>query len=254
MQFRMIARRSRPGRDGARRPGAGDGAVDLCGLGRDPPSPARGRAVLPRRADPGLPGTGRFSISPHALPPGRTGGAPDHIHRSGRTNPPIRLVREDELAVSALHEGAQLAGAHALVAIIVPEDLVPEVARRSTGRPDRPARSGRHEPAGDHRPGPGGQRIGIRRRRGRQPGSHCRRRWPGFPTPLRGHDAADPTSEHRALPTTPRPCSSTERSLAPLPSDPWHSTSTARSPSSREGATASVRAWPGISPARAHGS
>ena len=38
-------------------------------------------------------------------------------------------MREDELATSALHDATQLAGVHALVAIIVPEDLVPEVAR-----------------------------------------------------------------------------------------------------------------------------
>jgi DNA helicase IV len=63
------------------------------------------------------------------LPLAAPGVRPTTSIRPGRTDPSIRLVREHELAASALHEGAALAGAHALVAIIVPEDLVPEVAR-----------------------------------------------------------------------------------------------------------------------------
>ncbi len=56
--------------------------------------------------------------------------------RAGRTDPTIRLVREHELAARALEEAAALTEDHALVAVIVPEDLVPEVtrlARRHTG-------------------------------------------------------------------------------------------------------------------------
>jgi DNA helicase IV len=49
--------------------------------------------------------------------------------RAGRTDPTIRLVREHELAARALEEAAALTEDHALVAVIVPEDLVPEVTR-----------------------------------------------------------------------------------------------------------------------------
>ncbi len=55
--------------------------------------------------------------------------------RAGRTDPTVRLVRENELAAGALEEAAALAEDHALVAVIVPEDLVTEVtrlARRNT--------------------------------------------------------------------------------------------------------------------------
>jgi DNA helicase IV len=49
--------------------------------------------------------------------------------RPGRTDPTIRLVRESELAAAALEEAALLSEDHALVAVVVPEDLVPEVTR-----------------------------------------------------------------------------------------------------------------------------
>jgi DNA helicase IV len=49
--------------------------------------------------------------------------------RLGRTDPTVRLVRESELAAAAMEEAVALAEEHALVAVVVPEDLVPEVTR-----------------------------------------------------------------------------------------------------------------------------
>ena len=69
------------------------------------------------------------------LPAAAPGIRPTSSIRSGRTDPTIRLVREEELAVAALEEASTLAAGHALVAIVVPEDLVPavtRVARRNT--------------------------------------------------------------------------------------------------------------------------
>jgi superfamily I DNA/RNA helicase len=45
------------------------------------------------------------------------------------------MVREAELAATALQEASTLADDHALVAIVVPEDLVPEVVRAARRNP-----------------------------------------------------------------------------------------------------------------------
>ncbi len=49
--------------------------------------------------------------------------------RAGRTDPAVRPVDETELASAALDEAAALARDHALVAVIVPPDLVPALTR-----------------------------------------------------------------------------------------------------------------------------
>ena len=63
------------------------------------------------------------------LPVAAPGIEPTSSIRLGRTDPTVRLVRENELAAAALEEAAALAEEHALVAVVVPEDLVPEVTR-----------------------------------------------------------------------------------------------------------------------------
>jgi DNA helicase IV len=56
--------------------------------------------------------------------------------RAGRTDPTIRRVRESELAATALQEAATLAEDHALVAVVIPEDLAPELTRAARGHPE----------------------------------------------------------------------------------------------------------------------
>ncbi len=51
--------------------------------------------------------------------------------RPGRTDPAIRRVDESQLAPAALEEAAVLARDHLLVALVVPEELVPAVTRLS---------------------------------------------------------------------------------------------------------------------------
>jgi DNA helicase IV len=69
------------------------------------------------------------------LPLAAPGIEPTSSIRLGRTDPTVRLVRENELAAAALEEAAALAGEHALVAVVVPEDLVPEVTRIARRQP-----------------------------------------------------------------------------------------------------------------------
>src|ERR1700734_2649294 len=69
------------------------------------------------------------------LPVAAPGIQPTSSIRAGRTDPTVRRVRKSELAAAALEEAAALAAHHALVAVVVPEDLVPEatrLARRDT--------------------------------------------------------------------------------------------------------------------------
>jgi DNA helicase IV len=69
------------------------------------------------------------------LPSAAPGVTPTSSIRAGRSDPAVRRVPENELASASLEEAAALARDHALVAIVVPEDLVPEVtrlARRNT--------------------------------------------------------------------------------------------------------------------------
>ena len=54
--------------------------------------------------------------------------------RAGRTDPKVLRVDERTLAANALDEAVALAHDHALVAVVLPEDLVAEVAR--AGRRD----------------------------------------------------------------------------------------------------------------------
>jgi DNA helicase IV len=63
------------------------------------------------------------------LPVAAPGVEPTSSIRLGRSDPTVRLVRESELAAAALEEALVLAEDHALVAVVVPEDLVPEVTR-----------------------------------------------------------------------------------------------------------------------------
>jgi DNA helicase IV len=69
------------------------------------------------------------------LPMAAPGIQPTSSIRLGRADPTVRLVRENELAAAALEEAIKLAGEHALVAVVVPEDLVPEVTRVARRQP-----------------------------------------------------------------------------------------------------------------------
>jgi DNA helicase IV len=53
--------------------------------------------------------------------------------RPGRTDPTILPVRQSELAAAAVDEAIALSEHHGLVAVVVPEDLVPEVTRAGRG-------------------------------------------------------------------------------------------------------------------------
>jgi DNA helicase IV len=63
------------------------------------------------------------------LPVAAPGILPTSSIRPGRTDPSVRHVRENDLAAVALEEAAALAEAHALVAVVVPDDLVSQVTR-----------------------------------------------------------------------------------------------------------------------------
>jgi DNA helicase IV len=65
------------------------------------------------------------------LPAAAPGIQPTMSIRPGRTDPAIRRVHADQLAVAALEEGNALARDHALVAVIIPEELEPAVSRLS---------------------------------------------------------------------------------------------------------------------------
>jgi DNA helicase IV len=69
------------------------------------------------------------------LPLAAPGIQPTTSIRPGRTDPTIRLVRENDLAGAALAEAAALAEEHALVAVVVPEDLVAAVTRSARRNP-----------------------------------------------------------------------------------------------------------------------
>jgi DNA helicase IV len=68
------------------------------------------------------------------LPVAAPGVQPTSSIRPGRTDPAVLLVGEEELAPAALAEAEALAESHALVAIVVPEDLVPEIGRLARRR------------------------------------------------------------------------------------------------------------------------
>jgi DNA helicase IV len=65
------------------------------------------------------------------LPEAAPGIRPTSSIRPGRTDPGVRLVDESQLVAAALEEATALARDHALVAVILPEVLVPPVLRLS---------------------------------------------------------------------------------------------------------------------------
>jgi DNA helicase IV len=65
------------------------------------------------------------------LPVAAPGVGPTSSIRTGRTEPAVRAVPPEELAVAALIEARTLAEDHALVAVIAPDGLVPSLARLS---------------------------------------------------------------------------------------------------------------------------
>jgi hypothetical protein len=65
------------------------------------------------------------------LPVAAPGVGPTSSIRTGRTEPAVRAVPPEELAVAALTEARTLAEDHALVAVIAPDELVPSLARLS---------------------------------------------------------------------------------------------------------------------------
>jgi DNA helicase IV len=69
------------------------------------------------------------------LPTAAPGIRPTSSIRPGRTDPALTTVPEDQLVASVLAEAARLAGTHALVAVIAPEQLVPELHRASRRDP-----------------------------------------------------------------------------------------------------------------------
>jgi DNA helicase IV len=138
MQFRMIARR------------APSGSVTVLGDLAQATGPwsyadwGEVRALLPAAAAPqhdeltlGYRAPGRvLDFASRLLPVAAPGIRPTSSIRPGRSDPDVRTVPEDELAPRALAEGRTLAGDHALVAVIAPEELVPALAalaRRDPG-------------------------------------------------------------------------------------------------------------------------
>ncbi len=63
------------------------------------------------------------------LPSAAPGIEPTSSIRAGRTDPVVREVEPEQLLSTALAEAGALAGSHALVAVIAPEDLVGAIAR-----------------------------------------------------------------------------------------------------------------------------
>ena len=131
MQFRMIARR------------APSGSVTVLGDLAQATGPwtyadwDEVRSHLPRAAPQhhdeltlGYRAPGRvLDFASRLLPVAAPGIQPTSSIRPGRTDPTVQRVPESRLAAAALEEAAALAEHHALVAVVVPEDLVPEVTR-----------------------------------------------------------------------------------------------------------------------------
>jgi DNA helicase IV len=68
------------------------------------------------------------------LPVAAPGVSPTSSIRSGRTDPTIRSVPLQEVPAAALAEALALSADHALVAVLAPEDLVPELVRLARRR------------------------------------------------------------------------------------------------------------------------
>ena len=146
MQFRMISRR------------APSGSITLLGDLAQATGPwtyadwgelrAHLPAVAPAHHDEltlGYRAPGRvLDFASRLLPDAAPGVEPTTSIRPGRTDPEVRAVPEGELVAAALAEARALASQHALVALIVPPDLVApatQLARGDTrvGRLDRDA-------------------------------------------------------------------------------------------------------------------
>lgn len=131
MQFRMIARR------------APSGSVTILGDLAQATGPwtysdwAEVRELLPSAAPPhhdeltlGYRAPGRvLDYASRLLPVAAPAVTPTSSIRPGRTDPTILRVEEGELARSALSEARALSKEHALLAVIVPEDMVEAVAK-----------------------------------------------------------------------------------------------------------------------------
>jgi DNA helicase IV len=138
MQFRMIARRAPSGAvtvlgDLAQATGPwtyGDWSEVRAHLSTTAPI-HHGELTLGYRA-PGL----VLEFASRLLPEAAPGVAPTSSIRPGRTDPIVRVVPSGELIDAALSEARRLAAEHALVALIVPEQLAPQCARRGE-REDR---------------------------------------------------------------------------------------------------------------------
>ena len=133
MQFRMIARRAPSGSitmlgDLAQATGPWTYADwdEIRAHLPDVAVPQHDELTLGYRAPGRVP---RFRLAASACR--RPGGRAHLVHTAGRTDPTVRTVRESELASAALDEAARLTGDHALVALVVPEDLVAEVTRQA---------------------------------------------------------------------------------------------------------------------------
>jgi DNA helicase IV len=138
MQFRMIARR------------APSGSITVLGDLAQATGPwsysdwAELRSHLPDAAavrhdelSLGYRAPGRvLDFASRLLPVAAPGITPTSSIRAGRSDPAIVRVGSDELAPAALAEARALTGTHALVAVIVPDELVSPLAKLAKGHPD----------------------------------------------------------------------------------------------------------------------
>ena len=156
------------------------------------------------------------------LPVAAPGSTPTSSIRPGRTDPAIHFVGEGELAAAALAEASALAEEHALVAIIVPEDLAPDVTRL----PDETTGSGVLERDAMTRPvtivpAPAAKGLEFDAVVVVEPAAIAGDDRRGPAAALRRHDPPDPAPERRPLPAPPRP---PPRLSGAFPYDPVHGT------------------------------
>jgi len=137
MQFRMVARR------------APSGSITVLGDLAQATGPwtysdwSEVRAYLPSGAPVhhdeltlGYRAPGRvLDFASRLLPVAAPGIRPTSSIRAGRTEPTVTMVGGDELAAAALGEAASLAELHALVAVITPVDLLPDLQRMAKRDP-----------------------------------------------------------------------------------------------------------------------
>ncbi len=132
MQFRMIARR------------VPSGSVTILGDLAQATGPwsysdwAEVRAILPSRSAQaehaeltlGYRAPGRvLDFASRLLPSAAPGVPPTTSIRQGRTAPTLRAVPSDQVASASLAEAYALMTEHALIAVIAPDELVPELVR-----------------------------------------------------------------------------------------------------------------------------